>query len=52
MSEGTTQEEKEKKKRPGGTRRRKLCAPCAIAGSAFLVSLVVIAIHWIRARRR
>lgn len=52
VSEGTTQEEKEKKKRPGGTRRRKLCAPCAIAGSAFLVSLVVIAIHWIRARRR
>lgn len=51
VSEGSTQEEK-KKKKPGGSRRRKLCAPCAIAGSALLVSFMVIVIHWIRARRR
>ncbi|XP_015886428.3 uncharacterized protein LOC107421663 [Ziziphus jujuba] len=41
-----------RERKPGSRRRKKLCRPCAIAGSALLVSLVVIVINWIRSRKR
>lgn len=45
-------EGEETRERKPASRRRKLCRPCAIACSALLVSLVVIAIHGIRSRKR
>ena len=44
-----TREEKQKKPY---SRKIMLCKPCVIAGSSIIVSLVVIAIHWIRSRKR
>lgn len=49
VSEVLTQDEKKKKP---VSRRRKLCAPCAIAGSTILASVVVIFINWFKARKR
>ena len=50
--EESTGEATEKKIKPASSRRIKLCAPCVIAGSSIIVSLVVFAIHWIRSKKR
>lgn len=34
------------------SRKIKLCSPCLLAGSSILVSLVILAIHWLRSKKR
>lgn len=45
-------EGREEKTKPAKPRKFRPCAPCVIAGSSIIITLIVFTIHWIRSRKR